>query len=120
MRFICDMGISLKVNEWLNKNNYESIHLRDKGLQSVSDSEIVNLALKEKLIILTMDLDFGYLLSISKLNLPSTIIFRLSDESSENVITKLIELLPKCNKYLENGCIISVNDKKYRIRELPF
>jgi predicted nuclease of predicted toxin-antitoxin system len=68
---------------------------------------------------LTVDLDFGYLLAISKFSLPSVILFRLNNASRDVIEQRLIEILEKCENELEKGAIISVSDEDYRIRLLP-
>lgn len=119
MRFLADMGISLKTVIWLRNEGYEVVHLCEQGLQRLPDDEIFKKGIKESRIILTMDLDFSQIVAASKFNLPSVIIFRLSDERAENINKRLSELLDKCCNELELGSIISVTDNKFRIRRLP-
>ena len=66
-----------------------------------------------------MDLDFNQILSVNKMNLPSIVIFRLSDERSENINIKLSELLNKYSNELEIGVIVSICDNNIRLRRLP-
>ncbi|WP_197705185.1 DUF5615 family PIN-like protein [Candidatus Kuenenia stuttgartiensis] len=40
MRFIADMGIAMKVVEWLRENGHDAVHLREEGLHKLSDREI--------------------------------------------------------------------------------
>ena len=44
MRFLCDMGVSLKVVQWLRKQGHEITHLRDEGLQTLPNGEIFSKA----------------------------------------------------------------------------
>ncbi|NSW90887.1 MAG: DUF5615 family PIN-like protein [Firmicutes bacterium] len=119
MRFLADMGISLKTVIWLRNEGHEVVHLSEQGLQRISDEEIFKKGIEESRIILTMDLDFSQILAASKSELPSVIIFRLSDERSENINKRLSELMDKCCNELVKGSIISVTDTKFRIRRLP-
>lgn len=57
MKFLADMGIAQSTVGWLKANGYDSVHLRERGLQSISDTEIVIIAKQEKRVILTCDLD---------------------------------------------------------------
>jgi hypothetical protein len=36
MRFLADMGVSLRVVEWLRGRREDVVHLRDEGLQRLS------------------------------------------------------------------------------------
>jgi predicted nuclease of predicted toxin-antitoxin system len=59
MRFLADMGVSLRVVEWLRSSGHDTIHLRDEGLQKMPNGEIFRKAIRERRIVLTFDLDFG-------------------------------------------------------------
>lgn len=119
MKFLADMGISMRTVLWLRSNDYNVIHLREVDLQRSTDEEILVKARIEGRVVLTMDLDFGYLMAVSKENLPSVIIFRLTDDRFEIVNNRLAEVLIQCKNDLTSGCIISVNDNTIRIRRLP-
>jgi len=59
MRFLADMGVSLRVVEWLRSSGHDAIHLRDDGLQKLPNGEIFRKAIREQRVVLTFDLDFG-------------------------------------------------------------
>ena len=44
MKFLADMGISLRTVEWLREQSYDTLHLRDQGLQRLPDGEIIEKA----------------------------------------------------------------------------
>ncbi|MGB3202172.1 MAG: DUF5615 family PIN-like protein [Nodosilinea sp.] len=119
MRFLADMGISPRTVEWLRQQGYDSVHLVDEGLNRLSDEGIIDKARTENRIVLTIDLDFGYLLAISQANLPSVVIFRLGNASRSVVQARLSEVLNLCSEDLLSGALISVNEKSIRVRKLP-
>lgn len=119
MRFLADMGISMHTVAWLRQQGHDAVHLREEGLQRLPDTEAMTKARSENRIVLTMDLDFGYLLAVSRASLPSVILFRLSDESSEVVNVHLAEVLSRCASDLQSGAVISVSDTAIRVRKLP-
>ncbi|MBN1900662.1 DUF5615 family PIN-like protein [Candidatus Sumerlaeota bacterium] len=119
LRFLADMGISRKTVRWLQDNDFDSVHLLDQGLERMPDNEIVIKAKQENRVVLTMDLDFGFLLAVSGEKVPSVIIFRLSNETSEVVNKRLKEVLSRFTKYLESGAVLSVGDRNIRVRRLP-
>lgn len=65
MRFLADMGISQSTSKWLKGKGHDAIHLREQGLQRISDTEIIKKAVEEDRIILTCDLDFGDIMATS-------------------------------------------------------
>jgi len=119
MKFLADMGISIRTAEWLREKGHDVVHLRDQGLQRISDEEITKKARLEKRIILTFDLDFGAILAVSGDFGPSVIVFRITSAKSDNVNLRLQMVLLQSCEALEKGAIISVEDDKFRIRVLP-
>ena len=64
-------------------------------------------------------LDFGYLMAVSKAKLPTVIMFRLENESPENVNRRLEEALTECCSAAERGVIITILEHTHRVRVLP-
>ncbi len=119
MKFLSDMGISQRTVDWLRSEGFEAIHLREQGLQRLPDPDILQKARAERRILLTVDLDFGYLLAVSGMNLPSVILFRLSDERAETINRRLREVLAHYSDSLDAGAMITVTDRSIRVRHLP-
>jgi predicted nuclease of predicted toxin-antitoxin system len=119
MRFLCDMGVSLKVVQWLRKQGHDVTHLRDEGLQTLPNGEIFSKALSEKRVILTFDLDFGEISAFSRGERTSVIVFRLRNTRTPNVINRLSAVLAESFDSIQKGAIITVEDSRHRIRYLP-
>jgi len=119
MKFLADMGISQSTVNWLKDRGFDAIHLREKGLQGISDAAVIEKARKEGRIILTCDLGFGDIMAASGGICPSVIIFRLENERPENINKRLAQVLKESFDALEKGAIISVEETRHRIRLLP-
>ncbi|WP_013323415.1 DUF5615 family PIN-like protein [Gloeothece verrucosa] len=119
MKFLADMGISPRTVDGLRRMGYEAVHLVEEGLERLTDEEILVKAQNENRIILTMDLDFGYLLASRGEILPSVILFRLGNESREVIEERLQTVFRECVNDLQLGAIISVSDESFRVRRLP-
>ena len=65
MRFLADMGISHRVVVWLRDEGHDATHLIDEGLQRLPDGDIFTKAIQAQRVILTWDLDFSEILSLS-------------------------------------------------------
>jgi predicted nuclease of predicted toxin-antitoxin system len=113
------MGVSMLTVKWLRSVGHDVVHLRELGLQRLSDDDILVKAREEGRIVLTMDLDFGYLLAISADPLPSVVLFRLSDERAEFVNRRLASVVRERAEALAAGAIVSVSDTSIRVRGLP-
>ncbi len=70
LTFLADMNISTKTVTWLKSNGYNTYHLLDLSMRSASDEDVLEKAKTDKRILLTMDLDFGYLLAVAKQKRP--------------------------------------------------
>ena len=119
MRFIGNMGISPVTIQFLRSLGHEAKRLLEEHLEKLSDEEILDKARAEGAIILTSDLDFGDLLAASTHELPSVVLFRLGNMDLVNVNRHLIIILEKYARELELGAILSVNERKIRVRKLP-
>jgi len=119
MKFLADMGISLRTVAWLRNQGHDASHLREEGLQRAPDPEILAKARAEGRILLTLDLDFGYLLAASRAQMPSVILFRLGNEASELVTRRLESALAQFGDSLQTGVMVSVTEDAIRLRRLP-
>ena len=119
MRFLADMGISMKIVEWLRAKGYDVQHLREVGLQRLSDEDIFKKATSEQRIILTFDLDFEEIIALSGGKLVSVILFRLHNTRTPYVLNRLACVLEESSESLKRGSIIIVEETRHRIRALP-
>lgn len=119
MKLLADMGISQSTVEWLRKQGCDTIHVRDEAMHRAPDVEITAKARKEERIVLTCDLDFGAIMSVSGEKYPSVIILRLENETPANVNSRLKQVLEESLAPLREGAIIIVEDARHRVRLLP-
>ena len=119
MKFLADMGISDTTVNALKSHGHDAVHLSDQGLIRLPDDQILEKAKREDRVVLTVDLDFGDLLAITRAHLPSVIIFRLQNQTPASLTPRLFQTLAQCQEELENGAIITVDETRWRIRKLP-
>jgi predicted nuclease of predicted toxin-antitoxin system len=118
VRFLCDMGVSVKVVEWLRSQGHKGSHLREQGLQRLEDVAIFAKAIAEESVVVTFDLDFGEIAAMSGGRIASVIVFRLRNTRVDHVIERLREALSRTAAALEKGAIV-VEEGRVRVRELP-
>lgn len=119
MKFLADMGISLETVHWLRNNGHDAVHLHEEALDRLADTDSIAKARAEGRILLVHDLDFGQLMSLSGSRLPSVITFRLLDMRPESVNRTLPEVLQQFSHELEQGVLLSVRERRIRVRLLP-
>jgi predicted nuclease of predicted toxin-antitoxin system len=59
MRFLADMGVAVRIVEWLRAQGHDAKHLRQEGLQRMIDRDIFRKAATEGRVVLTFDLDLA-------------------------------------------------------------
>lgn len=119
MRFLADMGVSIRVVEWLRNNGHDAKHLREEGLQRMPNGEIFTKAVRENRTIITFDLDFGEIVALAKGAKASVIIFRLHDTRASHVIRRLSTALKDAVNVLEKGAIVVIEESRHRVRDFP-
>jgi predicted nuclease of predicted toxin-antitoxin system len=119
MRFLADMGVALRIVEWLRAEGHDALHLREEGLQRVPNGETFEKAASEGRIILTFDLDFGEIVALSGGRRVGVILFRLHNTRTPHVIDRLKKVLRDSGQALEQGAIVVVEESRHRTRRLP-
>lgn len=70
-------------------------------------------------MVLTFDLDFGEIASLTKGRKTSVILFRLHNTRTTHVIARLAAVLVDCSENLQKGAVVVVEESRHRIRFLP-
>jgi len=119
VRFLADMGVSMRVVEWLRNRGDDVVHLREQGLQRLPNGDIFQKATAEDRIVLTFDLDFGEIVASSHDPRTSVVVFRLRNTRTEHVIARLGRVLLESGAALGKGAVVIVEDSRHRVRLLP-
>ena len=118
MLFLADMGVSRSVVEWLRSEGHDAIHLREEGLQKLSDPGIFQKGGMEDRVILTFDLGFGELIASSRQTV-SVIVYRLRNARARHQVERLRTVLEAVTEDLERGAVVVIEDGRHRVRRLP-
>ena len=113
------MGVAAGVVHWLREQGHDTVHLRDEGLQRLSDEQVFGKAISENRILLTFDLDFGEIAARSRGERVSVIILRLRNARTHRVIERLRIILPEAERSLEAKSVVVVEESRFRIRPFP-
>lgn len=119
MRFLADMGVSVRIVAWLRSEGHDAIHLREEGLQRLPNGAIFEKAAAEERILLTFDLDFGEILALSGKQQVSVVLFRLRDARGAQQIERMRRALAESSEALRKGAVVVVEDGRLRVRSLP-
>ena len=119
LRFLVDMNLSPRIVIDLSQQGWDILRVSQVLPMDTEDSEILEFARQENRVIITQDLDFSSLLALGGYEKPSLITFRLSVPEPETITRKLLELLPHIEDRLAEGCAVTIDDRKVRVRRLP-
>jgi len=119
LRFLVDNALSYKLAEGLRVAGHDVVHLREIGLQSAPDSEVLSRAILEDRVIISTDMDFGDLLATKELSRPSVILFRRVARKNDLRLALILNNLKAIRADLERGSIVILESSRIRIRRLP-
>jgi predicted nuclease of predicted toxin-antitoxin system len=115
MKFLIDVGVGKKVEEWFRENKYDVKCVRDINIRA-KDADILRLAALENRMIITMDKDFGELVYNSGMLHSGVLILRLDDAKGEDKVDIVKRIVTGFSEKIENKfCVFQ--DGKLRIRE---
>lgn len=117
LRFIVDADMPRSSAEVIRSTGYDVEDVRDIGMRSAKDGEIIEYALKNERIIVTRDTDFGEVLRYPEH--PGCIIFRLPYTFTLKEINReLKEFLSSIGEDEIKNAIIIVELGRYSRRQL--
>lgn len=116
MKFLIDEDISPKIARLLNELGYSATHIREIQI-SLTDQEILKIAITEQCIVITEDKDFGELV-FKEGQLHNGVIFlRLEDQTLQNTKRVIRWLLSKHENRLKgNFTTVVEKESKFRVR----
>ena len=119
MKILLDMNIPFKYAALLAKRDIECIRWSDVGASNAADTEIMEYARNNEYIIMTFDLDFSIILSVTHELKPSIVQIRASILHAEKAVDLISTALLRNTDDLKKGAILSIDLRKARIRLLP-
>jgi len=119
MKLLIDMNLSPKWVSVLKEAGWETVHWSEIGNPDAPDHEILSYAKSKEYVIFTHDLDFATILAGTKADCPSVIQIRAQDVAPGSLGQLVISALHQFQKDLEDGALITIDQKKLRARILP-
>jgi predicted nuclease of predicted toxin-antitoxin system len=115
LKFLVDVGVSRKVEQWLVETGYDAKTVRDIDPKA-KDAEILRLAISESRMVITMDKDFGELVYNSGLKHSGVLILRLEDANGDQKLEVVKKILRDFADKIQNRfCVFQ--DGRLRIKK---
>jgi predicted nuclease of predicted toxin-antitoxin system len=119
MKILVDMNLSPQWAGFLAGNGIEAVHWSFIGSPDAPDTEIMAYAQAHGFVVLTNDLDLGFILAISRSNKPSVIQIRTSALGPDRIGGRVVGALKTLSADIEGGALVTVELHKVRIHLLP-
>ena len=101
MKFLVDVGVGKKVENWLKGSGFDVLSVRDIDSHA-KDSQILRLAVDQQRIVITMDKDFGELVYNNGMHHAGVLILRLEDADSDTKVEVTKKILSEYHDRIES------------------
>lgn len=115
LKLLFDVGVSKKAEIYFRENGFDVFAVRDIN-PYLTDKDILELAVKEERLVITMDKDFGELVFNSKEVHSGVLLLRMEDAGWKQKINVLSEIFLNYSEDIK-GSFSVYQDKKLRIRK---
>lgn len=113
MKFLVDECVGQGVADWLERQGYDTKSILDT-FPGIADEMVLEMALEENRILVTMDKDFGDLIFRGNIDHCGIILLRLLNWQLKNKITVLEKIFMNHMHEFENNFIV-VTEQSIRI-----
>ena len=119
MRLLLDQGTPRTAAALLRAAWFDAVHTAEAGLATAEDREILQRAVENNSVVVTLDADFHALLARSQAVVPSVIRIRIEGLRAEEFSQLVQQVISQSSADLEEGAMVSVREYEIRIRRLP-
>ena len=116
---MADLHISPWTVEALRCAGYDISRVTDVLPATASDQQILTMARHHGAALITADLDFSALIVLAGVVGPSVVSLRLAHPTPDRITRVLRDTLPRIERELEQGAIVSIDETSFRVRHLP-
>ena len=119
MKILVDMNLSPKWTDYLIGNGIETLHWSSIGSSDAPDTEIIAYAEIHNFTILTNDLDFGFILAITRNKKPSIVQIRSGILDYDRIGSIVVSAINVLAADIEKGALVTIDTHKTRVSLLP-
>ena len=119
MKILVDMNLSPLWADFLTGNGIEALHWSSIGSPDAPDTEIFTYAKAHDFTVLTCDLDFGFILAVTRGKKPSVIQMRNGALGSGRIGDTVVNVIKLLAADIEQGVLITIDPRKTRVALLP-
>ena len=118
-RIVLDQGLPATAAILLRGDGWDAVHVREIGMQSATDTEILEYASRESRAVVTLDRDFPELLALLGAAGPSVVFIRQQGLRAADMASLLGSVWRAHAAALDRGSVVKVSARGSRVRLLP-
>ena len=119
MKLLVDMNLSPGWVSLFAEAGIEAVHWSTIGASNAPDTEIMAYADTNGYVVLTLDLDFSAILAVTHGEKPSVVQIRADNLKLDEIGKQVIAALLQMKSNLEEGALLTIDQKRTRLRLLP-
>jgi predicted nuclease of predicted toxin-antitoxin system len=120
IKLLVDMNLSPSWVPLLAGNGWPAVHWSTVGDPRATDRILMEWALANQYVVFTHDLDFGTALALTQAAGPSVLQVRGQDVLPDHLGSLVLAALRQHEASLQAGALVVVDEKRSRVRVLPF
>jgi predicted nuclease of predicted toxin-antitoxin system len=98
---------------------FECTHVGEIGMWKATDRAILDTAVAQAAIVVTIDADFHAILAVSSASGPSVVRLRLEGLGAAEVATLVLKVLARFEADLKRGSLVTVKKNRITCHRLP-
>jgi predicted nuclease of predicted toxin-antitoxin system len=118
-RLLLDQGLPRDAAEILRSGGWDALHVGEIGMGTASDGMIVERAVADGRVVVTLDADFHALVAVAGSKGPSVIRIRREGLRARELATLVAQIVTTTERALIEGALVSVTEKSIRMHRLP-
>jgi predicted nuclease of predicted toxin-antitoxin system len=118
-RIVLDQGLPATAAALLRDAGWDAIHVRELAMQESADAEILEYALLDGRVVVTLDRDFPQILALTLAARPSVVLIRQQGLRAAELVTLLNSIWREHEVPLGEGCVLKVGSRGTRFHRLP-
>jgi predicted nuclease of predicted toxin-antitoxin system len=116
---LLDQGLPREAAEILRAGGWSVLHVGEIGMGTASDIQIIERAVADGRVIVTLDSDFHAIVAVAGRAEPSVIRIRREGLRAPELADLVTRVVTQTEPALIHGALVSVSEKSMRIHRLP-
>lgn len=116
---LLDQGLAPRAAAILRAHGRDAVHVSEIGMEKATDPEVLQRALEEDRVCITLDHDFHAHLALAGSGRPSVVPLRIEGCQAEGQAALIESICRQFQVALSEGAAISSDGQTVRVRRLP-